>query len=144
GVIRVSILPGEEYSGDCEIRGPFDPPSPDETKAERRQRGRALIVASYAGVHAQRLAGNTEIPDECGSKDRADAVTLATVVFGYPRHVSLDKYLDDLNRKSARLVLNYREAIRVLAEELLLKKQLDGEAAEAIVRPFLLGQTPKV
>jgi ATP-dependent Zn protease len=137
---KVSIIPEEDSSG--RIIAPTVGGYECHSKRDRRVIARRIILANYAGLHAERLI-DPNAPDLHGCQDELDAFQTSVDVCVFPRHmdhvgdVAHSNYLDRLRSEAGRLVNRQRRAITELAEELLKEKELDWAATKAIVGPFL-------
>jgi hypothetical protein len=136
---RISIAAGRGYTGSC--TGPSVLGYEAANPREQRSIARALILSCYAGMHAQRLV-DADAPEEQGFDDDADAFNLSSECAVLPRscqtvgdeqHIA---YLDRLRAEAGRLVRRHQQAIRVLAETLLRRHELNASAAQAIVQRF--------
>lgn len=114
----------------------------------RRQAARQMIIASYAGLAAERLV-DARAPDFRGAADDANAMQLSREYAVLPRHcgfvgddLHLD-FLERLRRDAGRLVKRLRPALDVPAQELLRRKTIPGDDAAAIVEPIIEGLSGK-
>jgi ATP-dependent Zn protease len=112
------------------------------SRREQRSIARDEILATYAGLAAERLI-DPDAPDYHGADDDEYAFDLSRQFEVMPRRCSYvgddahDAYLARLRREAGRLVLRHRSAIAALAETLLQRKRLEGPEVEAIVKPLL-------
>lgn len=137
---KVSIVPGEGYSGVCREPGVLGYES--SSRRDRRSIARAAIVGSYAGMHAQRLV-DPGAPDFHGEGDEADAFELSRMFEVFPRKIGWvgDEqhlaFLDRLRVEARRLVRKHRHAIDKLAELLLQRQELERAEAVQLIESVL-------
>jgi ATP-dependent Zn protease len=139
-VNRVSIIPGEGFTGVCLAPGVLGYEC--SGRRERRETGRASVVSCYAGFEAELL----EYPnarEEHAADDWENAFRISRQWEVLPRncdHVGSEahfKYLERLRAEARRLVRRHRAAIDALAAELLRRQEMNREQVEALVAPFL-------
>ncbi len=112
------------------------------TAAARRSAARDMIVASYAGLAAQRLV-DTQAPDFHGHGDEEGAMDLSRTYAVLPRSGCFvgdevhEAYLARLRGEAERLVRRLRTAIQALARALLSRKTIPGDEAVAFVEPII-------
>jgi ATP-dependent Zn protease len=139
---KVSIRPEGADDGQCLT--PSVPQCTARTWREQRSIARKQIVGCYAGLYAERLV-DPYAPDWRGREDEDNARFLSRTFEVFPRNFSYVgdsehlRFLDKLRAESRRLVHQYREAIAAVAEQLLRKKELDGEEVKQIIEPYLKG-----
>ena len=108
----------------------------------RRQAARQMIIASYAGLAAERMI-DPQAPDFRGEADNEGAMDLSREYRVFPRNRCFvgddthQKYLGRLRREARRLVRKLRPAIEVLAQELLRRETIPGDEAMALVEPII-------
>lgn len=132
---EISIAPSAEHDSHGHVT--HGPPLMYDcrTARERKTLARQMILASYAGLPAQRLVDPTAAEYE-GNSDDENAFWLSRTHGIFPRwlsHVGDDRHhqhLARLKRESSRLVFMLRTAIEKLAEALLERTTLTGEEAD--------------
>jgi ATP-dependent Zn protease len=136
----VSIIPGGYFNGRCiqpTVYG-YD----RSNKREDRSIARALIISTYAGMHAQRLV-DPDAPSFHGDKDESDAFDLSREHGVFPRYMDFvgdechRAYLDKLRLEARRLVNRYCKSIEKLAELLLQRKTLERPEVEQLIESLL-------
>jgi ATP-dependent Zn protease len=109
------------------------------TRRERRALARDCILVCYAGLPAQRLVDPSLRPNGC-DQDEKDAAEISRRFEVFPRSLKCvgddthRAFLDRLRQESARLVKRHKEAIRLLAEELLRRTTMSTNEIEQWAR----------
>ena len=131
----VSVRPGEDYHGVCQHPNVLHYDAAN--LRERRRIARDMIVACYAGVHAQRLV-DWDASDQDGASDQEDAFELSRQWQVLPRRCSFVgddihfAFLEKLKAEAGRLVWRHLASIEALAAALVERTELDGDEAKVI------------
>jgi ATP-dependent Zn protease len=139
-VDRVSIIPGEGFNGRCRSPGALG--YRFSNARQRRAIGRAIIVACYGGIEAERFI-DPGAPEYHADDDMAIALEQSRLLEVFPRYMRRvgDEwhmaYLERLRGEARRLVKRHRAAVAALAEELLCREELDGAQVEELLSGFL-------
>jgi ATP-dependent Zn protease len=132
----VSIIAAEDFNGVC--RKPNVIHYGAVTKRVQKAIARAMIVALYAGMPAQRLV-DPDAPAFHGESEDEEAFEVSRQWQVYPRRVrfigdeSHLAHLESLRQEARRLVLRNRAAVEVLAGELLQRKEMSGAEVQQLL-----------
>jgi hypothetical protein len=108
-------------------------------KREYRSNARALILSTYAGMHAQRLV-DPDAPDFHGESDGNLAFEISVRCQVFPQYCDRvgdtrhREYLDRLSGEARLLVKRHGKVIEKFAELLLQRKELEGAEAEEFIQ----------
>jgi uncharacterized protein (TIGR03067 family) len=116
-VTKVSIIAREDYYGSVDGPGPLG--YDDRNARDRKDTGKRLIIGLYAGMAAERLF-DPKAPYAHGASDDDQAITVANSRGNRLNH--LVRYRKD----AEKLVKRHRNAIELLADWLLVRKELEG------------------
>ena len=137
-----SILPDKDLGS----LGNVDSPSLMHYEPrDRRQVGRASIVATYAGMEAQRRFDPSN--DDGGDDDERQAFWISSYYQVFPRYISCvgdDRhcaYLERLRGEARRLIRRHWSEVEMVAGLLLVHKRLDRDRLKGLSRDHL--RTPK-
>ena len=133
---RVFIGDRADHHGGCEHPSPM---MVDCEPSERRGVARAMIVASYDGLEAERLV-DPQADAALAADDDGSAYDLSCEYSVLPRrhdHLGDEAhcaYLARLGKEAGRLVRKHRELVRAVAISLMRHKELTGQRAEDVMR----------